>query len=141
VFLIATCNEPQGLLRVKQGALFRDGRFDGIVFFDLPDRPARDSIWALYRQAYRLLLAEPNPPDEGWAPGNIEVCCQRAVQYQVPLAEAARCVRPTPQEDIDRLREWADGRCLSASRPGIYRRDESCAAKSSRRVQRGPSNN
>src|SRR5215467_6052131 len=84
VFLIATCNEPQGLLRVKQGALFRDGRFDGIVFFDLPDRAARDSIWALYRQVYHLQSAEPNPPDEGWAPGNIEVCCQRAVQYQVP---------------------------------------------------------
>lgn len=115
VFLIATCNEPQNLLRVKQGALFRDGRFDGIVFFDMPDRQARESIWALYRKAYHIPASETNPPDEGWAPGNIEVCCQRSVQYQIPLLEAARYVRPTPADDIERLRDWASGRCLSAS--------------------------
>jgi hypothetical protein len=141
VFLIATCNEPQALLRVKQGALFRDGRFDGLVFFDLPDRAAKDGMWALYRRAYQIPAGEPNPSDEGWAPGNVEVCCQRAVQYQVPLAEAARYVRPAPREDVDRLREWADGRCLSASQPGIYRREADPAARAGRRVNRGPSSN
>lgn len=140
VFLIATCNEPQGLLAVKQGALFRDGRFDGLVFFDLPDREVKDGIWALNRQAYRILPGEPNPPDDGWAPGNIEVCCQRAVQYQVPLAEAARYVRPTPREGIDQLRAWANGQCLSASQPGIYQHTPS-PGRSTRRVHRDPSNN
>ena len=122
VFLICTCNEPQSLLRVKQGALFRDGRFDGIVFFDLPDRQAKDGMWAIYRAASAITSAEPNPPDEGWVAGNIEVCCQRSVQYQIPLAEAARSVRPTSAEDMERLREWASGRCLHASAPGIYDR-------------------
>jgi SpoVK/Ycf46/Vps4 family AAA+-type ATPase len=140
VFLIATCNEPEGLLQVKQGALFRDGRFDGLVFFDLPDRAVKDGIWALYRQTYRIPPGEPNPPDDGWAPGNIEVCCQRAVQYQVSLAEAARYVRPTPRDGIDRLRAWADGRCLSASRPGIFQQAAS-SARPARRVHRDPSNN
>jgi hypothetical protein len=141
VFLIATCNEPQALLRVKQGALFRDGRFDGLVFFDLPGREAKDAMWALYRRAYQIPAGEPNPPDEGWAPGNVEVCCQRAVQYQVPLAEAAQYVRPAPREDVERLREWADGRCLSATQPGIYRREPEAAARGGRRVNRGPSSN
>jgi SpoVK/Ycf46/Vps4 family AAA+-type ATPase len=142
VFLIATCNEPHNLLKVKQGALFRDGRFDGIVFFDLPGREAKDSMWDLYRQRYNISTREPNPPDDGWAPGNIEVCCQRAVQYQVPLTEAARYVRPSPQEDIDRLREWADGRCLSANQAGLYHRNGESPSRASRRVQRsGPSNN
>jgi hypothetical protein len=45
VFLICTCNEPQELLRVKQGALFWDGSFDGMVFFDLPSREAKDGMW------------------------------------------------------------------------------------------------
>src|SRR5262249_25616809 len=120
VFLMATCNEPERLLRVKQGALFRDGRFDGVVFFDLPGREAQDAMWGLSGQGCATPASEPNPADEGWAPGNIEVCCQRAVQYQVPLAEAARYVRPTPADDVERLRAWADGRCLSASAPGIY---------------------
>lgn len=140
VFLIATCNEPQGLLRVKQGALFRDGRFDGVVFFELPDREAKDGMWQQYRQVYRIPTTQPNPADEGWAPGNIEVCCQRAVQYEVTLAEAARYVRPTPPADVERLREWASGRCLSASQPGMYH-FAGKAPQAGRRVQRGPSNN
>lgn len=141
VFLICICNEPQGLLRVKQGALFRDGRFDGVVFFDLPDREAKDGIWSLYRTAHGIPNGEPNPADEGWAPGNIEVCCQRAVQYEVPLAEAARYVRATSAEDMEQLRSWASGRCLSASAPGLYQGRSVPEARPSRRVQRGPSSN
>jgi hypothetical protein len=141
VFLIATCNEAEALLRVKQGALFRDGRFDGIVFFDLPGRAAKDGMWQQYRGLYGLAGKEANPTDEGWAPGNIEVCCQRAVQYEIPLTEAARYVRPTPAEDVERLREWADGRCLSATGPGIFRGSGSAGSRSSRRVHRGPSEN
>lgn len=140
VFLICTCNEPQNLLRVKQGALFRDGRFDGVVFFDLPDRQAKDGMWQLYRVEYGIATQQANPPDEGWAPGNIEVCCQRAVQYGIPLSEAARYVRPTPPADIEKLRQWASGLCLSASTPGLYQLAEN-ASRPGRRVQRGPSNN
>ena len=143
VFLMATCNEPERLLQVKQGALFRDGRFDGLVFFDLPGREAKNAVWAQYRRVYQLANVEPNPADEGWTPGNIEVCCQRTVQYQVPLAEAARYVRPTPPEDVERLRAWAAGRCLDASRPGIYQPDTAVPTSrpTSRRVHRGPSSN
>lgn len=141
VFLMATCNEPQALLRVKQGAMFRDGRFDGIVFFDLPGREAKDAMWNLYRGAYSIPSREPNPPDDGWAPGNIEVCCQRAVQYRIPLTQAARYVRPTPAEDIERLRTWASGRCLDAGQPGIYHREGESKVNPSRRVSRGPLNN
>jgi len=141
VFLMATCNEPQKLLRVKQGALFRDGRFDGLVVFDLPGREAKDGMWDIYREIYRIPSGEPNPPDDGWAPGNIEVCCQRAVQYGVPLAEAAAYVRPTPPEDVEQLRQWADGLCLSASAPGLYRRNSNGRSPPGRRIQRGPSNN
>jgi hypothetical protein len=137
IFLMATCNEPEQLLRVKQGALFRDGRFDGIVFFDLPDRQAKDGMWAIYREKYGIPANEPNPKDEGWAPGNIEVCCQRAVQYEVSLAEAAEYIRPTAAEDIEHLRTWASGRCLSASAPGFYRRQSEEQPRLSRRVQRG----
>jgi len=141
VFLICTCNEPQDLLRVKQGALFRDGRFDGMVFFDLPGREVKDGMWALYREVYHIPASEPNPPDDGWAPGNIEVCCQRVVQYRVPLAEAATYVRSTPTEDVERLRAWASGRCLNAAAPGLYRHAAEETSRPNRRVQRGPSNN
>jgi hypothetical protein len=141
VFLICTCNEPESLLRVKQGALFRDGRFDGMVFFDLPDRPTKDSMWELYRDTYSLRSAESNPLDDGWPPGNIEVCCQRAIQYRISLGEAATYVRPTPADQVESLRSWANGRCLSASSPGLYRQQGESAGRSTRRVHRGPMNN
>jgi len=48
-------------------------------------------------------------------------------------------VAVTAAEQVDRLRTWASGRCLSASTSGIYSRSE--AAKPARRVQRGGSNN
>jgi hypothetical protein len=96
-------------------------------------------MWRQYREAYLIPTGEPNPPDEGWAPGNIEVFCQRSVQYEVSLAEAATYVRATPVADVERLREWADGRCLSASQPGIFHHEGTMAGRSSRRIK--PSSN
>jgi hypothetical protein len=111
------------------------------VFFDLPDRNAKVYMWSIYRAATAITSSEPNPPDEGWVAGNIAVCCQRAVQYQLSLAEAATYVRPTSAEDIEQMRGWANGRCLSASAPGIYACNPVVTARPSRRVHRGPSDN
>ena len=41
----------------------------------------------------------------------------------VPLTDAARNVVPiiaTASENVQNLRAWANGRCLSADRPGLY---------------------
>ena len=62
----------------------------------------------------------------------------------VPLTQAARHVVPvavTAAEQVERLRAWASGRCLSASAPGMFTRDGAPSTKPSRRVQRGPSSN
>jgi hypothetical protein len=62
----------------------------------------------------------------------------------VPLTQAAQHVVPvavTAAEQVERLRTWASGRCLSASAPGVYRRDGESVPKPSRRVQRDPNNN
>jgi len=47
----------------------------------------------------------------------------------------------TAAEQVERLRAWASGRCLSASAPGIYRREGEPSPRPSRRVHRGPNNN
>lgn len=49
------------------------------------------------------------------------VCCAALG----PLVEAAWNIVPvavTAAESVERLRNWAAGRCLSADVPGIYRR-------------------
>jgi hypothetical protein len=62
----------------------------------------------------------------------------------VTLTQAAQHVVPvavTAAEEVERLRSWANGRCLSASAPGVYRRDGATPESPGRRVRRGPSDN
>jgi hypothetical protein len=57
----------------------------------------------------------------------------------VTLAEAAKNVVPvavTAAESVERLRMWASGRCLDASRSGIYSRSNGVTAATGRRVAR-----
>jgi len=59
------------------------------------------------------------------------------------LTQGAHHVVPvaiTAAEQVDKLRTWASGRCLSAAEPGIYSRSGAASSKPGRRVQR-PSNN
>jgi hypothetical protein len=58
----------------------------------------------------------------------------------VPLTEAASNIVPvavTAGESVERLRNWAAGRCLSADRPGIYSRVADTSGQSGRKVHRG----
>lgn len=49
-------------------------------------------------------------------------------------------VAVTAAESVERLRDWAAGRCLSASQPGIYGRGGPAEPKAARKVAR-PSTN
>ena len=57
----------------------------------------------------------------------------------MPLDEAARHIVPvavTAGESVERLRQWAAGRCLSADRPGIYTRGTGVDRQAGRKVNR-----
>jgi hypothetical protein len=62
----------------------------------------------------------------------------------IPLLEAAQHIVPvavTAGEAVERLRQWASGRCLAADRPGLYTRGQDLAGKPGRNVRRDPSSN
>jgi hypothetical protein len=62
----------------------------------------------------------------------------------LPLVQAAQNVVPvavTAAESVERLRNWASGRCLSADLPGVYQRPNSGSRKSRRNISRDPSTN
>ena len=124
---IATCNAitalPPELRR----------RFTlGTFFFDLPDAAERGAIWKLHLGAYDLLdqieMIDGGPQgvdDEGWTGAEIRQCCDIAWRLGVPLDEAAAFVVPVSRsaaDQVDALRASAEGRFLSASHPGVYRR-------------------
>jgi hypothetical protein len=98
---------------------------------------------AAYRGQFDIGAAEPQPDDANWTGAEIRACCRLASLLEAPLQQAARNVVPvavTAAEQVERLRNWASGRCLSAAVPGIYARSEPASAKPGRRVTR-PSDN
>jgi len=118
VFLVATANDISKL----PPELTRAERFDAIFMIDTPTDQEKASIW-------RICMAEFGLPDQdlpnadAWTGAEIRSCCRLSAMLGVTLAEAASNVVPvavTNREAVERLRNWATGRCLSASTPGIY---------------------
>ncbi|MBL8829739.1 MAG: AAA family ATPase [Planctomycetaceae bacterium] len=140
VFVVATANDVQKL----PPEFSRAERMDGVFFLDLPSPTERQAIWQLYRQYYQLDATQCLPNDDGWTGAEIRACCRLATLLDVPLVEAAQQIVPvaiTAAETIERLRNWASGRCLSAQQAGIYRREAAITNKPRRTVRRDLSNN
>lgn len=120
VFVVCTANDVARL----PPEFSRSERFDGVFFVDLPGREEKDAIWQLYQAQYAL--ADQNRPnDDQWTGAEIKSCCRLAALLDLPLEQAAHNVVPiavTAAESVSRLRDWADGRCLSADKAGVYRR-------------------
>ncbi|MDM4015133.1 AAA family ATPase [Roseiconus lacunae] len=134
VYLIATCNDISRM----PPELTRAERFDGIVFLDLPGREQKDRIWDQYIELFQLDGDQRRPVDEGWTGAEIRSCCRLAALLDLPLSQASLNVVPvsaTSAESVERLREWASGRCLDADKGGIFRH-RSNAGSSRRRVSR-----
>jgi SpoVK/Ycf46/Vps4 family AAA+-type ATPase len=132
VFVVATCNDISKL----PPEFSRAERFDGVFFLDLPGSQERQAVWHIYLKKFAI-PDQPLPKDDEWTGAEIRSCCRLAKLLDVSLVEAARNVVPvavTAAESVERLRNWACGRCLSANQPGIYNRKASQAGTLKRRV-------
>lgn len=139
VFVVCTANDVSKL----PPEFGRSERFDGIFFLDLPGREEKDAIWNIYLGLYEIDRDQRLPDDASFTGAEIKACCRLAALLDVPLVQAAQNVVPvavTAAESVDRLRNWASGRCLSANQPGIYRHPNG-SSKTRRRVNRDASNN
>jgi SpoVK/Ycf46/Vps4 family AAA+-type ATPase len=141
VFVIATCNDISRL----PPEFSRAERFDGVFFLDLPGPQQKAAIWRLYLEMFGLDANQARPNDQDWTGAEIRSCCRLSALLDVPLTTAARNVVPvavTAAESVNRLRNWASGRCLNADAAGIYLRNQGTATKQARQVRRGnPSDN
>jgi len=137
VFVVATANDVSRL----PPEFARAERWDGTFFLDLPGRREKDAIWRMYLGRFGLDPEQPRPDDRDFTPAEIRSSCRLAALLDVPVVEAARNVVPvavTAAEAVERLRDWAAGRCLSADRPGLYTRAPGVGAgKPGRNVRRG----
>jgi len=140
-FVVCTSNDVSTL----PAAFTRAERFDGLFYVGLPGVAQRRMIWRIYCEKYGLDHGQPKPVDADFSGAEIKACCRLAALLDVSLVEAAQNVVPvarTARESVERLRQWASGRCLSADVPGIYNANGSeGGAKPVRRVRRDATNN
>ncbi|MCA9095852.1 MAG: AAA family ATPase, partial [Planctomycetaceae bacterium] len=140
VFVIATCNN----LAALPPEFARAERFDGIFFLDLPTAPERQEIWELYLAQFNLSSKQQRPIDTHWTGAEIKACCRLAALLDLTLLDAAKLIVPvatTAAESISSLRNWAQGRCLSAHQPGLYQIPKEFQTQAGRRLSGRASSN
>lgn len=123
---IATCNSigalPPELRR----------RFNyGVFYCDLPDSRERAAIWNIYLKKYTL-LSQPMPSDDGWTGAEIRTACDLAWRLNISLTDAAAYIVPVSRsaaDQIERLRDQANGKFISASYPGVYQKQHESHAQ------------
>jgi SpoVK/Ycf46/Vps4 family AAA+-type ATPase len=138
VFVVMTSNDISKL----PPEFSRAERFDGVFFMDLPGTAEKEAIWPIHLKHFGL-TGEKRPDDRDWTGAEIRSCCRLAALLDVPLREAARNVVPvavTASESVQKLRAWAEGRCLSANSPGIYSRNTETPMPTGRKVSRASAN-
>jgi SpoVK/Ycf46/Vps4 family AAA+-type ATPase len=109
-FVIGTCNDISKL----PPEFSRAERWDSVFFLDLPTSADKDAIWTLYRRQFAIPDSQARPDDTDWTGAEIRSCCRLAALLDVPLTQAAHHVVPvavTAAEAVERLRNWASGRC------------------------------
>ena len=139
VFVVTTSNDISKL----PPEFSRAERFDGVFFLDTPSTAEKEKIWPIHLAKYGLKLDTPRPEDRDWTGAEIQSCCRLAALLDMTLKDAAKNVVPvavTAAESVAKLRTWASGRCLDASRPGIYARGGEAPALPGRRVTRASAN-
>ncbi len=140
VYFVGTSNDISRL----PPEFARAERFDGVFMIDLPGTKEREAIWRMYLDKFELEFDQKRPTDTDWTGAEIRSCCRLAALLDVPLLEAAQNVVPvaiTAGEAVEKLRNWAAGRCLSADKPGVYCRGSAGSSRPGRRISRDPSNN
>lgn len=140
VFFIGTANDISKL----PPEFTRAERLDGVFFLDVPSVAEKDLIWKMYREQFAIPENQSRPEDTSWTGAEIRSCCRLAALLDISLFQAAQHVVPvavTAAEAMEKLRNWASGRCLSASYPGIYSREGQQVTKPGRRLRRDPSDN
>jgi hypothetical protein len=118
IWLIATANK----LDCMPAELLSRFQIGGIFFFDIPDTNEKLGIMKLKMAMYKL-PDQPMPEMIGWSGRDINNCAYKAQFLNCSLVDAAKFVLPLMQsnhEEIDRLRQGAHERFLSAAHEGVY---------------------
>lgn len=116
-FFVATSNNAT-IMRPELQRRFTSGFF----FFDLLTKAERDAAWKFYEKKYELAKQQ-RPDDDGWTAAEIRNCAREAWNCRMTLVDAAKFIVPVTRaraDDFDKMRQYAHGRYLDASKDGVY---------------------
>lgn len=116
VFVVCTANDVRPITE-SHPEFFRDERWDGVFFFDLPNEEAKQTIWEVYKKEFGIDPASPEPDDSLWTGAEIRSCCRKADLLGYSLQEAGKTIVPVLVRSADTIqasRQWANGCALSA---------------------------
>jgi SpoVK/Ycf46/Vps4 family AAA+-type ATPase len=119
IWLIATANSLNGL----PPELISRFQVGGIFFFDAPDDDEKLGILKLKIASYKLDPSQEIPDMTNWTGRDVDNCARKADTLGISLVEASDYIVPlltSHKEQMDTLRQNANGRFLSASKPGVY---------------------
>ena len=143
VYVVATCNDITKIT-ASNPEFARQERWDGVFFVDLPDDGEKTMIWDIWMDYYDLPDSVREDvggvDDSNWTGAEIKSCCRLAALLGTTLGEASQNVIPiatSASEVIGGLREWAKGRCRSATYAGRYEGEKvPSITKRTRRMQK-----
>ena len=136
VLWVGTCNSMEQL-RPELKRRFAYGTF----FFDLPTEAEQLPIWDIYRKRFNIPADSVLPPCDGWTGAEIKKVCKLADEFGIPLTDAAKYISPVAKamgENVDKLRQSAAGKYLSATSPGYYETKRSLDTKKVRQMIKEP---
>lgn len=99
----------------------------GLWFYDLPTSEERDLIWKVCLKRHDITLPKGKThgvDDVGWTGAEIDSCCEISWRLNCSLVDASSYIVPVSRsssEEVERLRQQADGKFISASFPGVYK--------------------
>ena len=146
VFVVATANDVSKL----PPEMLRRGRFDELFFVDLPDAKDRRKILEIHlglrnRLTDGIITKELLEATEGYSGAELEQVVIDAMfdafagdgdvttQLLVASADKTTPISDTMAEQIDALRNWADGRAMSAS--GRPKKPSNSTSRKRRQIQ------
>jgi hypothetical protein len=98
----------------------------------------------MYLDRFDINTDQRLPDDSNWTGAEICACCRLAALLDVPLVQAAQNIVPvavTATESVERLRNWANGRCLASDKTGIFTNTTHPSQQRRRSISRDPSVN
>jgi len=137
LLLVATCNDVGTLAQSPE--LLRRFKLPKF-YFDLPSAEERHVIWKISGTRYGVDITK-RPDDTDWTGSEIDATCELASKLKITILAASEWIIPMAVSSralVERRREQADGNYLSASFPGLYRRNrpvEASVPSGGRKIQ------